>query len=157
MEVLWGAWVRRLVFSEHDELINIEGIYDVISKKVKADFPFLVDLQVVLAFKKYRAEEGRNFEISLEMRDMDGLTIISDNTTITVPEADNKVWYEGYEFKAVEITRPGYYELWVLVSGEQRQTVGLWVTAPKTTVYDPERDITTELWSEDYRDWRNDP
>ena len=147
MDVLWGAWVKGIRLARNS--VDIVGIYDEIGKGGKSDFPFKANLKVVLAYQAYPSEFGRTFKVTLNLIDLDGRPLYDFTTRCLAPTliGESKIrWYESYELKGVVIRDVGYYELGVLVNGEQKQNVPLWVLAPKMVIWNREDDSTTEKW-----------
>ncbi len=153
MDILWGAWVKQVTYFSQPESMNIEGIYDTISKKQKSDFPFTADLRVILSCQASVAEHERMYQITLEIVDLDAISrIFSLEHEVIVASSDSpNRWYEDFELANVEIKEPGYYELNVLVDHQFKQRVPLWITAPKMYILDDVNDVKTELWPEDYK------
>ena len=154
MEVLWGAWVKQVKLDDSQRSIDIIGSYDLIYKKKKSDFPFITDLQVILAYHvANRTEVEQTYQITFDFADRFGVVhpfILTQE--ITVPSGDLPLrWYETYMFNNVQIREPEYHELQVLIERQFKQRIPLWVIAPKVMIYDPEKDSTTELWPEDWR------
>ena len=159
MDVLWGAWIKDFRDDPSGfRAFDIIGIYDIISKKGKADFPFVVDLRVVLAYRVTdESEFGRIYKLTFDFRDRFGVNqVFKMEDQINASEGDIPVQvYETYEFKNVTIKEPDLYKLSVLLDGHFVLSIPLWVIAPKMTLWDTEKDITTELWPEDYDDYKN--
>jgi hypothetical protein len=155
MDVLWGAWVKQVVYSDSlPETIDIKGIYDTIRKNKKSDYPFSMNLQVVLVYQAHLSESGKDYNISLGMIDIDAVPLLSIEDIITVPEfSDERVirWYQDYKFHSVVIKQPGYYELSISVNNEHRQHIPLLVDSPKAVDMDKliKYDIYEERWIED--------
>jgi len=155
MDILWGAWVREIILNEKGQLADIIGIYDEIWKEKKGDFPFFTDLRVVLACQAEVAEFHQTFKATLNIIDLAGISILSVEELISINEGDSPFrWYVTYEFKDVEIPEPGYYELSILIEGQFKQRIPLWVITPKMIIHDPEKDSITESWPEDYQEER---
>jgi hypothetical protein len=153
MEVLWAAWVKDVHFTEEQYYpIDIIGIYEDIWREGRKDFPFVVSLQVIIAFQSYLSESNREFTMTLEMVGMAGQAIFSEEWQLTMPETADALiqWYENYKFDNVKIEEPGYYQLSILINGEVKRIAPLHVIAPKVMIYDPVKDSTTELWPEDW-------
>jgi len=123
MEVLWGAWVKKVTREKEPPYsIDINGIYDTINKHVKGDFPFTINLKVILAFEAQASEQERIFKCTLRIIDLDARDIFAINDQIAIPNGDIPLrWYEDYEFNDVLFREPGYYELSILINDEQRQ------------------------------------
>lgn len=158
MDVLWGAWVKKVRFNEKQRSTDILGIYDEIWLKVKGDFPLITDLHLVLAFNVANTVElGQAFEINLDFADRFGIYHPFNVTyQITVPNGDLPVrWYEPYTFRDVLISEPDHYYLNVSIERQFKLSVPLWVIVPKAMMYDPEKDSTTEFWPEDWDDFFN--
>jgi len=156
MDVLWGTWVKQVNYNpnqDNGEGIDIIGAYDTISKKVKNDFPFTIDLELILACQADQTEQEQTYHITLDFIDRFGINHLFVLTkSITIPSGDMPLrWYESYAFNDVLITEPDYYELQVLVARQFKQRIPLWIIAPKVVIYDPEKDSTTELWPEDWK------
>jgi len=156
MDVLWGAWIRQINLDQHQQLVDIIGIYHIIHKENKSDFPLITDLHVILAFEATLAECTKTFKITLEIIDLDATHRIFElNGEIVVPEGDMPlIWYEDYVLENVIIREPAYYELSVSIDNQFKQRVPLWVTAPKMWIMNG--DITTEMWGEDYEYWKQE-
>jgi hypothetical protein len=156
MDVLWGAWIKQVNFDQWQRLADLIGIYDMIHKEKKSDFPFISDLHVILAYEASLAECTKSFKITLEIIDLDATHRIFElNGEITVPQGDMPLrWYEYYVLENVIIREPGYYELSVSIDGQSKQRVPLWVTAPKLWIMDG--DITTEMWDDDFERWKQE-
>ncbi len=154
MQVLWGAWVHSFVeHAKHPYTIDINGIYGYIYKEKKSDFPFIVDLRAVLAFQvTNNAEMGRKYKITLDFRDKFGIDILFQSTKqIHIDEGDLPLrWYSHFFIRNVEIKEPDDYLLNIYINEEFKQFVPLSVIAPKLATYDPEKDITTNMWPEDF-------
>ena len=60
MDVLWGAWAKHIDLSENN--VDIVGIYDVIWKHKRSDFPFIVDLRGIIAYQASLAEANKTFQ-----------------------------------------------------------------------------------------------
>ena len=151
MEALWGAWTKQVVFRPKHGSIDITGIYDNIHKEKKNDFPFTVDLRVIIAFQADKAEIENTYKIKLDLIDryaINHLFILQKE--VTVFDGDVPIrWYESYYFENVEFREPDYYELLVSIDNQFKQRIPLWVTAPKLMMLDLDKDITTEMWPED--------
>ena len=156
MDVLWGAWVKQVNFGR--ESIDISGIYQVIWKEKKGDFPFIIDLHVILAYEALQAECDKKLNTTVEIIDQDAINrIFQRNFYITVPQGDMPLrWYEDYVFENVEIREPGYYELIIFIENQCKQRVPLRVVAPKMMIIDEKNDIKTELWPEDLERWEKE-
>lgn len=160
MNVLWGAWIKG-VEDNPSELyaFDVVGIYDHIHKKKKADFPFVVDLQIVLACRVTdHSEFGRIYKLTFDFHDRFGINkIFIMEDQIMAYEGDLPVQiYETYKFNNVTIKEPDFYNLSVLIDGYFVLSIPLWITAPKMTIFeDAEKGITTELWPEDYDDYKS--
>ena len=149
MDVLWGAWATIVVI-ENGYLKDIEGVYDTISKGGKKDFPFITDLRLIVCYQSYAVEYAREFVITLEMQDLDGSVLFSTENTIQGASKDTEIrWYEHYLLEGITFNQPGYYELNVLVNGERRQHVPLWIHANKGILINEEEDSIKEMWAED--------
>lgn len=158
MDVLWGAWVKQVKFHEHPYYVDILGIYEVIDKEKKSDFPLITDLHLVLAFNVANTVElGQTFEINLDFADRFGVYHPFNVTyQITVPKGDLPMrWYEPYIFRDVLIREPDHYYLNVSIARQFKLSVPLWIIAPKAIMYDPEKDSTTEFWPEDWDEFFN--
>ena len=154
MDVLWGAWIKQLDYDEGLHYINIIGIYDIIDKWRKSDYPFTTDLKVVLACQGYPSEYGHQKEISLVMWDIDATELYSQSFSLEVPTlfGESKVrWYETYELSGIVFGAPGYYELGILVNGEEKQNIPLQIMSGKMVDLDKfiKHDIYEERWFED--------
>lgn len=154
MDVLWGAWVRQVVFDEQHRTTDILGIYDEIWKRRKSDFPFSVNLNVILSYQAYPSEYEKTKEVSFSMHDIDASELFSYSFMLQVPAlyGDSKIrWYESYDLSNIVIKEPGYYELGILVNGEEKQNIPLRVIAPKMVDLDKliNHDIYEERWIED--------
>ena len=156
MDVLWGAWVKQVTYDEQSRTFSFEGIYDTIYKREKFDYPFYTDLLVVLACQASPAEYDRTFNITLDLVDDDAINhLVTQDEQITVPRGDSpQRWYEEFELKSVEIREPGQYSLSILIENQQKHAIPLWVVSPKMMIIDEEKDITTELWPEDYQGFK---
>jgi hypothetical protein len=158
MDVLWGAWVKRVRFNEKQRSTDILGIYDEIWAEGKGDFPLITDLHLVLALNVANtAEIGQTYEITLDFADGYGVYHPFKTTyQIAVPEGDLPMrWYEPYTFHNVLIREPDHYFLNVSIERQFKLSVSLWVIAPKAMMYDPEKDSTTEFWPEDWDEFFN--
>lgn len=153
MDVLWGAWVKQTTYDEQSRTYSFEGIYDTIYKDKKADYPFYIDLLVILACQASPAEYDRTFTATLDLIDDDAINHLAiQDEQITVPSGDSpQRWYEDFELKGVEIREPGQYSLSILIENQQKHAVPLWVVSSKMLITDEENDVTTELWAEDYK------
>ena len=148
MDILWGAWATVVMIVD-GELQGLDGVYTTIIKGGKGDFPFTTDLRLVVCYQSYAVEFGRDFAIILEMQDLDGRCMASISETVQGASADTETrWYEHYLLN-VTFNRPGYYELNVLVNGERRQHIPLWVNANRGILIDEEEDSVKEMWVED--------
>ncbi len=159
MDVLWGAWVKELRDNPSDlRAFDVIGIYDTIHKKGKPDFPFTTDLQIVLAYRVTDSSEfGQIYQLTFDFRDQFGVNqIFKMNDQIIAYEGDIPVQlYETYEFKNVTIKEPDFYKLSVLLDGHFILYIPLRINAPKMVIVeDAERQITTELWPEDYDEYK---
>ena len=127
-----------------------------IYKDKKSDYPFYTDVLVVLACQASPAEYNRVFDTTLDLIDEDAINhLITQNERITVPSGDSpQRWYEEFELKAIEIREPGQYSLSILIENQQKHAIPLWVVSPKMMIIDEEKDITTELWPEDYKGFK---
>jgi len=150
MDVLWGAWARQVILARNS--LDIMGIYDEIWKKGRSDFPFEVDLNLILSYQAYPSEFEKTKEITMSMLDIDASELLSYSFDLEVPAmyGESKIrWYEDYELTKVKIKEPGYYELGILINGEQKQNVPLWVIAPKKSTWNPDDASTFEEWAEE--------
>lgn len=147
MEVLWGAWAKRVDLDENE--INVIGIYDVIYKQKRSDFPFTVDLLGVIVYQSSIAEVDKIYSRELTIMGLDA-PMFSEEDQLTVPIVGDPPyrWYEEFELHNVEIREPGNYQLSVLINGEEKQIIPLWIVAPKMISHNREDDSTTEEWSE---------
>ena len=150
MDVLWGAWAKQI--NHANDSVDIMGIYDEIWKEKKSDFPFLVNLLLVLAYQADKSEIEQTYQVTLTMVDRFGIDILfSEVFPITVFQGDMPLrWYESYWLNNVEIREPDYYELNVLISRQFKQRIPLWILAPKMTLLDSDYHITKEIWPEDF-------
>ena len=153
MEVLWGAWVKHTELGRRGQDIDVIGIYDEIWRKNKTDYPFSIDLQVIIAFQSYLSESNREFTMTLEVVNASGQIIYTRDELLCMPETlDATVqWYESYKLDGIRINEPGEYQLSILINGEVKRIVPLHVIATKMVIYDPEKDSTTEMWPEDWK------
>jgi len=153
MDVLWGAWAKYIKLDERQQSIDIGGIHNEIWKRAKSDFPFITDLWAIVAYEASTAEYDGVFQITLEIIDLDAMhRIFSIEYGMTVPSGDSPFrWYADYELKNVEIKESGYYELSILVDGQFKQRIPLWVIAPKGSIENEEDGVTIEFWAEDYK------
>ena len=146
MDVLWGAWIEDFNVNE-DNSLDITGIYDEIYKKKKADYPFTIDLQVVVAYRVTDpSERGHIYNLTFDFRDQYGaIHIFEMNDQIIVPEDDiPHTFYESYEFKDIEIKEPDLYMLAILLDKHIKLPIPLWIVSPKAGSFN------TEMWFEDW-------
>ena len=149
MDVLWGAWAT-IVLIDDGRLQGIEGVYDTISKGGKWDFPFTTDLRLIVCYQSYAVEYAREYEITLEMQDLDGASLFNSKEVVQGASVDTEVrWYEHYLLENVTFNQPGYYELNILVNDERRQHVPLWIHANRGILINEEEDSVKEMWVED--------
>lgn len=150
-EVLWGAWVDFAGYDEETKSYDFEGIYDTISKKGKEDFPFIVDLKLVMQCQADVAEFNQEYVITLDFIGRYGIKhIFKVDRELPVYESDIPYrWYEYYEFNNILIPEPDYYELLISIEKQFEQRIPLWVVAPKMILIDEETGSTTEMWPED--------
>lgn len=157
MDILWAAWVTD--FAENHTVpsgIDIVGIYDAIDKNGKADFPFTVDLKIVLAYRVMNSVDfNQIYPISFDFRDQWGANIIFQmNDQLKIIEGTIPVQlYESYKFNKVTIREPGLYWLSILINGRVETTIPLRVIADRLSVIDLKRGIDIEMWPEDYEDF----
>lgn len=158
MDVLWGAFVKDVVYNEKANSYDIHGIYDTIYKEKKSDYPFFVDLAAVIVFQAQQVEYERTYNLTLELIDIDGVNHIFElNDKIQVPSGDSpQRWYETYELKGVGFDEPNQYSLSIQIDGQQKQEIPLWVISPKGMIIDEKHDIKTEFWPEDLKQARKE-
>jgi hypothetical protein len=158
MEILWGAWIKGLKQNSRElNAFDIIGIYSDIHKEGKTDFPFVVDLQVVLAYRvRDVAEFGQIYQLTFDFRDKNGVKqIFKMNDQIIAYEGDIPVeLYETYCFRNVEIKDPDFYRLNIYLDRRFTFFIPLRITAPKRIIDDVDNDIITELWPEDYEEYK---
>jgi hypothetical protein len=153
MEVLWGAWIKQARFHRKQRAIDIVGIYDEIWKEGKSDFPFITDLQVILAFRVVDiVEVGQTYEITFDLRDKYGIEqLLSNIQKIIVPDGDFPLWwYDTFPLSNVLIREPGLYGLSISIERQFKQHIPLWVLAPKVMMIDN----GAEMWIEDWLEQR---
>jgi hypothetical protein len=159
MDVLWGAWVKQVRFHRQTYSVDVLGIYEVIEKEKKADFPFLVDLKAVFAFSvANEVELGQSYTLSFDLTDKYAVYHpFTMNQQISVPKGDLPMrWYQPFTFSNVLIKEPVVHYLYVSIERQFKFSMPLWILAPKLMVIDDERDITTEMWPEDWEEWKRE-
>ena len=156
MEVLWGAWVRSVEYDEDGLPSRIEGIYEYVHKENKGDFPFITTLRVILCFEAPLSEFNKTLVMQLEIWDVDAGKICTLDVDVTIPGNYMDVrWYDDFEFENVEFREAGYYQLSVLVYGEVRRHVPLYITDGKTEIWGGKDDVELKIWPEDLGKWRD--
>lgn len=154
MNVMWGAWLKEATYDQDSREYTFKGIYDVIFKRNKDDYPFTTDLLIVLALQSFPIESGKSYDLQLAIQDLDGSILFSLDDKIQMPETDNSQerWYISYELNDAVIEQPGYYELNVIINQESRHQIPLWVISPKVVDLTKllEEDIYEERWWEDF-------
>jgi len=152
MDVLWGTWAKHIKLNEAKQLVDLTECYESIHKEGKKDFPFTVDLQVLIAYQSKLSESNQEFRVSLDIIDDIGQYVHSEDRQIVVPEAVDTLirWYESYIFSDVKIIEPRYHQLSILINGEEKHVIPLYIFGHKITILDSEKDSTTEMW---YEDW----
>lgn len=152
LDVLWGAWVKNIRYSEERRTWDFMGIYDTIWKQNKGDFPFTTELKFIISYQASIAEAKGKFKLSLELLDLDK-PIFSITQDLVLPEfldADIR-WYQDYKLENVIIKEPRQYWLYILVDGQEKHNIPLYVSVPKETIImDMENDVKVELWPEDH-------
>ncbi len=155
MEVLWGAWIKQAKFHKKQQAIDVVGIYDEIWKEGKSDFPFITDLQVILAFRVVdRVEVGQTYQIAFDLRDEYGIEqLFYDTQKIVVPDGDFPLWwYDIFPLRNMLIREPGLYGLSISIERQFKQHIPLWILAPKVIRVDD----GAEMWIEDWLEQRDE-
>lgn len=153
MDVLWGAWVKKCKYSPETDTYDFVGIYDRIVKDGKRDFPFKVDLQLIVAYRVLDPiERGQIYPLTFDFKDKTAIIeIFKMNDQVAVPKWDMPIhFYQNYIFKDIEIQDTNLYYLTISLDGRYKLAVPLLVDAPKMMIYDPEEDSTKEMWAEDF-------
>lgn len=154
MQVMWGAWVKKAIIRrKHPFTVDIQGIYEQIWKHEKADFPFSVDLTLLLVYQiTNRAEFGQVYKLALDFRDKYGIDCLFRSIQpMQLPEGDLPVrWYETYAINNVVIKQPDDYAMNIYINQEFKQLIPLWVIAPKVMTWDDATGTTTEMWPEEF-------
>ncbi len=150
MDVLWGAWVKNVKIDQRQQSIDIIGIYDEIRRGGRSDFPFTIDLLAIVAYEASLSEANKTFQLTLEILDLDK-PIFSITEDLILPNfLDAKIrWYQDYYIENVVIREPSDYLLYILVNGQEKQTIPLHVYGLQAIKYDYVRDATTKMWEED--------
>lgn len=151
MQVLWGAWARDVQYNGRESIghsIDIIGIHDNIYYGSYSAFPIVVNLKAVVSYQAEQSEFNRTINQTLEILDLDGSAIFSQDWQLPIHEGDSPFrWYEVYDLQNIRFREPGQYELYILVNGEQRYSIPLWIITPKATYEDEERGIKVEGWN----------
>lgn len=152
MDVTWAAWVRDINYNPEQHTWDFIGIYDTISKHNKSDFPFSVDLQLIVSYTAKLPESKKTFNLKLEILDLDK-PIFSIEENIVLPEFLDKdiQWYQDYKIENVVFKEPGDYFLYILVDNQEKQSVPLHIHVPKAVNMDKfmKYSIYEERWIED--------
>jgi hypothetical protein len=159
MDVLWGAWIKDAKYNDENRTFDFTGIYDQIWKDKKSDFPFVINLMAVLNIEASIVEFNKTYQITLEIIDLDAHHRLYTSTENLIVESGDTPfrWYDLYLFENIEFKEPGYYELSISINQQFKQRIPLWIIAPKLMLWEPEKDITTEMWPDDYDFEKNEP
>ena len=112
--------------------LNVAGILNELHSD---EYPFVREqVSVVVGFQASVAEVGQEKQIRVALHGPDGAEIaaierdytVSQPTYIGRPRFVNSAW----DFLGVEFTAPGDYAFHVLVNGDEKATVPLYVYAP---------------------------
>ena len=82
--------------------------------------------------------------------DVDATPMFSEEDQLIVPLIGDPPyrWYQEFELHNVEIMEPDFYQLSILINGEEKQVIPLYVVAPKRQTSNLEDGSEFEEWDE---------
>jgi len=137
MEVKWAMWAKDAVVEKDGSLI-IWRAYDTAGWD---EFPVIAKLFVVISCDVSASEYGQVKIIGYRLIDYDGNIILDYDEEWTVPEKLGAMrfgWSFFTDIEEVELPRPGYYQLEILIGGEPKVEVPLNVIKIEEENYDEE-------------------